>query len=91
MVPSTSVPLPVSVTLTPFTTVWSGPAFAVGAVLTALTNTTIVSTPVAPRLSVTVSENASVVSTVMRGDVNVVDAAVGVFNVTAVPAVCSHL
>ena len=57
--PSGSVPLPASVTASPETTSWSGPALAFGGSLTALTSTITVSCPESAVPSFTVRPNVS--------------------------------
>ena len=81
---------PFKVTVTPEAAVWLVPAFAVGGVFTTGFTVTFTLAPalVAPRLSVTTSENVSVAAAATVGATNVGCAVVPAVSVTAgVPAV----
>ena len=87
--PGSELAPPASVTAAPSATVWSAPAFAVGASPFTVTSTASAAESETP--SFTVSENVRTVSTVTSGAVNVGAAALAELSVTAgVPPVCVH-
>ena len=92
MLPSGSLlAVPFNVTVTPEVTVWFDPAFAIGATLAVgfTVTLTVAAGLIAPRLSVTTSENVSVDASATVGAGNVGCAVVPLVRVTVgVPAVC---
>ena len=83
------LPEPSSVTVAPSSTVWSGPAAAVGARFTCRT-VTVTSSVALREPSLDVRRNVNVVSSVTSGAGNVGDAALASLSVTVGPAVCVH-